>query len=324
MRRGRRPTPFVGPPALGPPDTPSSPPALSVQGAAHARTTLGDALLSVPDADGRAAALMGALTTEQSTELPAGMAEEDTRTPVTAQGSSPLAPPAPAHLANSASRAVRLGDVVLASVGALLLLVPLPSGGAGPTGLGLVLTLIAILAVEEAGVPLPVPGDVGVLYLGYLMGRGLASPWLVVPLLLLAVLAGASLLYGIGRYWGGGLLASLLRRVPARRLERARRLVERYGVLAVAAARAVPGMRIAVSLLAGSVEIRYPLFVGGVGLCSSLWIAVLLVVGGRLGSWAGVQGLSMAALAPGLRFFGLALIVFGCARVALRLRHRQP
>ncbi len=318
MRRGRRPAPSVGPPALGPPDTPSPPPALSVQGADHARATLGDTLLSAPDADSRAAPPVSALSTGQDADPPAGMAEEDNHTSVIGQGSDPVAP------TGLSSRAVRVGDVALAGVGALLLLVPLPSGGAGPTGLGLVLTLIAILAVEEAGVPLPVPGDVGVLYLGYLMGRGLASPWLVVPLLLLAVLAGASLLYGIGRYWGGGLLASLLRRVPARRLERARRLVERYGVLAVAAARAVPGMRIAVSLLAGSVEIRYPLFVGGVSLCSSLWIAVLLVVGGRLGAWAGGQELSMAALAPGLRFFGLALIVFGCARVALRLRHRQP
>jgi membrane protein DedA with SNARE-associated domain len=219
---------------------------------------------------------------------------------------------------------VRRVDLVLGAAGVLLLVVPLPARSPDARGTGLFVSIILLLAIEEGGVPLPVPGDFGVVYLGYLIGRGLASPWQIVPALLAAVLTGATFLYGVGRWWGGGLLAPLLRRVPPARLDRARRMVERYGVLAVALARAVPGMRIAVSLLAGSVQIPYLLFVGGVGLCSSLWIVVLLVAGSRLGTWAGGH-LNVTAIAPGLRVFGLILLLAACASFGVRLwRSHHP
>jgi membrane protein DedA with SNARE-associated domain len=213
----------------------------------------------------------------------------------------------------------RRRDLVLGVVGLLLLVVPLPTATPAPTSIALLASLIVLLAVEEAGVPLPIPGDAGVLYLGYLIGRGVASPWAIVPALLAAVLCGATMLYGAGRWWGGSLLAPLVRRVPSARLERARVLVQRYGVLAVALARAVPGMRIACSLLAGTAEIPYLLFVGGVALCSSLWIAVLLVAGTHLGEWAGGH-LSLAALAPGVHVVGAVLITVACLITAQRLR----
>ncbi|GAC1434256.1 MAG: DedA family protein [Chloroflexota bacterium] len=220
------------------------------------------------------------------------------------------------------ARNLRRGDLLLGIAGLLLLVVPLPAGSPNANSPALLISLMVLLAIEEAGVPLPLPGDLGVLYIGYLMGRGLAQVWVVVPGLLLAVLTGATILYGLGRWWGGGLVGPLLQRVPADKMEKARRLIERYGVLAVAVARAVPGLRIACSLVAGSVKIPYPLFVGGVGLCSSLWIAVLLIAGSHLGSWGGGR-LSPAALAPAVHGCGLVLLLAAGAITAVRLT-RQP
>lgn len=205
--------------------------------------------------------------------------------------------------------------------GLLLAVVPLPAHAFSTAGPGLVISLAVLLAIEEAGVPLPLPGDFGVLYLGYLMGRGLVTPWGVVPALLAAVFTGATLLYMVGRYWGGGLLAPLVRRVPVARMDQARRLVERYGVFAVALARAVPGLRIACSLLAGTVEIPYLLFVGGVGLCSSLWIGVLLVAGSRLGNWAGSHA-PQTALPQAIHLLGILLLVIAAASLGRYLWHR--
>jgi membrane protein DedA with SNARE-associated domain len=204
----------------------------------------------------------------------------------------------------------RRRDLVLAVAGLILLVVPLPTGTSAPNHPALLASLIVLLAIEEAGVPLPIPGDAGVLYRGYLIGRGVASPWAVVPALLAALLSGATLLYGRGRWWGGSLPAPLLRRVPPARLERARALGQRYGVLAVAVARAVPGMRIACSLLAGTAKIPYLLIVGGVTLCSSLWIAVLLVAGGRF---------SLGLLAPALHSLGAVLLALAVLISTVRL-----
>lgn len=194
------------------------------------------------------------------------------------------APVSPVSLAQGA---------LLLAVGALLWWLRLPSQIMGG---GVLAAFVALLAIEEAGVPLPVPGDVGVVYLGYLVGQGRLSVWVVVPLLLCAVLVGASTLYLISRRWGSQVMGRVLRRVPQERMEQAERLMTRYGVFAIAGARLVPGLRIACSLVAGSIRIRYLIFVGGVALCSMGWMSVLLVIGARLSAWTNGPTMNSAAL----------------------------
>ncbi|MDQ6748886.1 MAG: hypothetical protein M3010_12375, partial [Candidatus Dormibacteraeota bacterium] len=106
----------------------------------------------------------------------------------------------------------------------------------------------AILALyaEESGIPVLVPGDVFVIYLGRHAGGPLGwfAAW---GALVVAVVLGATNLYWISRRWGRGLLhgglGSVLHLTPAR-LDRAEKWFASYGVWALIFGRHIPGFRI--------------------------------------------------------------------------------
>src|SRR5258706_15561974 len=111
--------------------------------------------------------------------------------------------------------------------------------------------LFLVIFLEELGIPLPAPGDVAIMYGGYLTTTG-AIPY---PLAYLAVVAGAVLgspcnltisrKYGrpfiqpFGKYLG----------VTEGRLLRAEALFKRWGPWAIILGRHIPGMRIVLSAL---------------------------------------------------------------------------
>src|ERR1700704_4444049 len=65
---------------------------------------------------------------------------------------------------------------------------------------------LALLYIEESGIPLPVPGDFYVAFMGRLYGHSL-SGWLAAWLGIIAVVvAGSSNLYWLSRHWGPALL----------------------------------------------------------------------------------------------------------------------
>src|SRR5260370_41158178 len=59
-----------------------------------------------------------------------------------------------------------------------------------------------LLTIEEAGVPLPVPGDVTLAYLGYEVSKGLIPFYLAFFLMLISVLLGSSILYYLSYRFG--------------------------------------------------------------------------------------------------------------------------
>src|SRR6202171_2794913 len=63
-----------------------------------------------------------------------------------------------------------------------------------------------LLYLEESGVPMPMPGDVFVMYIGHHAGQGLLT-WLAAWLGLIAVVVlGASNLYWISQRWGRSIV----------------------------------------------------------------------------------------------------------------------
>src|ERR1700704_4774790 len=91
---------------------------------------------------------------------------------------------------------------------------------------------LGLLYIEESGIPLPVPGDFYVAFMGRLYGHSL-SGWLAAWLGLIAVVvAGASNLYWLSRRWGPALLrhrrTSRVLHLDERRLEKARRWFDRW------------------------------------------------------------------------------------------------
>ncbi|MHB8509895.1 MAG: DedA family protein [Candidatus Dormibacteria bacterium] len=145
----------------------------------------------------------------------------------------------------------------------------------------------AILALyaEESGIPVLLPGDVFVIYLGRHVNGPLAwfTAWLA---LIAAVVLGATNLYWVSRKWGRALLegrvGSVVHLTPAR-LDRAERWFARHGVWALIFGRHIPGFRIPITVAAGTLQVRYRVFAASVAVSSAIWAGVFLSVGMRFG-----------------------------------------
>jgi membrane protein DedA with SNARE-associated domain len=145
---------------------------------------------------------------------------------------------------------------------------------------------LALLYVEESGVPLPVPGDVYVAYLGHLAAGSttrLLAAWVTI---IAIVVAGSSNLYLISRRWGPKViehpLASVLHLEPAR-LARARAWFKRWGVLAVVFGRHIPGFRVPITVLAGTLAFPYRLFAPSVAVSTAIWAGAVILLAAQFG-----------------------------------------
>ena len=141
-----------------------------------------------------------------------------------------------------------------------------------------------LLYVEESGVPLPVPGDVYVIYLGQASSgsASLIASWLAI---IAVVVAGSSNLYLLSRRWGGrlirGRLGTILHLDPEG-ITRAERWFGRWGALAIIFGRHVPGLRVPITVLAGTLKVRYPVFAASVAVSTAVWSAIWLLLGDRV------------------------------------------
>lgn len=141
-----------------------------------------------------------------------------------------------------------------------------------------------LLYVEESGVPLPVPGDVYVIYLGQVSAgpASLIASWLAI---IAVVVAGSSNLYLLSRRWGGrlirGRLGTILHLDPEG-ITRAERWFGRWGALAIIFGRHVPGFRVPITVLAGTMRVRYPVFAASVAVSTAVWSAIWLLLGDRV------------------------------------------
>jgi membrane protein DedA with SNARE-associated domain len=145
--------------------------------------------------------------------------------------------------------------------------------------------LFLVILAEELGIPLPAPGDVAIMYGGYLTTTA-AIP---LPLAYLAVVSAATTgsfcNYSISRRFGHPFLVRFGPYVglTAERLETAERAFRRGGPWAVIIGRHIPGMRIVLSAFAGVFELPRRVFVPCVLVSSTVWAAIFLELGRVLG-----------------------------------------
>src|ERR1700694_4164061 len=153
-----------------------------------------------------------------------------------------------------------------------------------------VVAAFALLYAEESGVPMPMPGDVFVMYVGHHAGQGVLA-WLAAWLGLIAVVVlGASNLYFISQRWGRSIvehrLAKVLHLTPAR-IDRAERWFGRYGVWTLVFGRHIPGLRVPLTAAGGIFRVRYRVFVASVAISTAVWAGFFMtlgaVFGGRIG-----------------------------------------
>lgn len=171
------------------------------------------------------------------------------------------------------------------------------------------LGLIGLLLVKEAGVPVPVPGDLLVLGAGIAAaGAGIAAgggPAIPAPVLLAAILAagfvGGSVQFALVRGAFRDPLLRLLTRfgVPRDRLDGLAGWLRQRGAVGVAVARVTPGVRVGATAASGLAKLPFGAFLPGLVAGNTVFVGghfALGYVAGRpaLALIAGTGGIALA------------------------------
>jgi membrane protein DedA with SNARE-associated domain len=174
-----------------------------------------------------------------------------------------------------------------------------------------ILGLAAVILAKEAGVPLPVPGDLVIIGAGATVAGNLPGAGVVLAVILVAGFVGASIQFFLfGSALRRPLLAALSRLGVGE--ERLRGLSDRFrttGVRAVALARMTPGVRIAVVPAAAIATIPFLVFLPGVIAGNSVFVSAHFGLGFLFGNYA--QDLVERASGPAILVVLLVMLAFG-------------
>ncbi|HEX5502683.1 MAG TPA: DedA family protein [Thermomicrobiales bacterium] len=135
------------------------------------------------------------------------------------------------------------------------------------------IAIFVMMFVEEAGVPLPLPNEVALMYAGYLAWRGDLNALLVSVVATLGAAGGSALLYAVARRGGRPLLRRFGRFIHLEedKLDRAEHWVDRFGMISVPLARLTPGLRIYTTIIAGLLRVPYRIVIAAVVGASLIW-----------------------------------------------------
>ena len=141
---------------------------------------------------------------------------------------------------------------------------------------------IGLLYAEESGVPMPLPGDVFVMYVGRFLPPGLLV-WLAAWVgMVLIVVLGASNLFWISRRLGRDLPAHRLGRwlhVTPAGVAKAQGWFDRWGPAALIFGRHIPGCRVPLTIAAAVCGVSYKTFVLSVTVSTAAWVGAFLYIG---------------------------------------------
>ena len=173
------------------------------------------------------------------------------------------------------------------------------------------IAIFSVIALEEIGVPLPLPGDVFIAYAGHLVVRNRLSLASAFFSIVLGSMAGASVLYWLARRYGQPFVDKYgpYMHIKPEQLEKVERSFRRWGPLVIILGRQVPGTRMVISVFAGLFGVRYATFVSSVALAAALWAATFLAVGIRLDRQIGpYMTITPVHLLPSTLFISFSII----------------
>lgn len=147
------------------------------------------------------------------------------------------------------------------------------------------LAAFVFLLIEEAGVPVPVPGDVLMLILGVHAREGRVPLWQAIAVTEAGTVVGATVLYLATRLAGRALVYRYGRfiRLSPDRLDTAERWLNRHGSRAVFLGRLVPGLRIVTAVACGVFGVPYRVFFPAMAVGALFYILVYTLLGFFLG-----------------------------------------
>ena len=161
-----------------------------------------------------------------------------------------------------------------------------------------------------------VPSETAVITAGTLAATGDLLLWAVIPAAALGAFVGDNVSYGLGALFGERAAKRLFRGEKGRRrLERAQRLLDRYGVLVIVTARFVPGGRTATTFACGTLDMTWRRFLVYDAVAVVVWATYAAMIG-YLGGTAFREDIWKALLLG----FGIAVVVAGLFELVRRLR----
>lgn len=148
------------------------------------------------------------------------------------------------------------------------------------------LAAFVFLLIEEAGAPLPVPGDFVMLLLGVQARQGSISLWQSILAMEVATVIGAAILYGISRVAGRGFVYRYGRfiRLSPERLDRAETWLLTHGFRAVFLGRLLPGLRIVTAVACGVFGVSAWVFIPAMALGALVYILFYTLLGYLFGA----------------------------------------
>ncbi len=191
---------------------------------------------------------------------------------------------------------------------------------------------LALVLIIENIFP-PIPSEAVLPLAGFLAGRGELAFWGAVAAATVGGVAGALILYLLGRYGGHPLVLRYgwLLRVDAAHLDRAERWFARYGDGVVLIARVIPLARSVVSIPAGTMRMPILRFTVLTTIGTAAWNIALIGAGRLLGEnwelvsrWAGTYSDVAVALLALTGLVGIAALLLRRLRARGRTQHTTP
>lgn len=190
-------------------------------------------------------------------------------------------------------------------------------------------TLFVALLIEEAGVPLPIPGDALLMLAGAASAGMVWSDAAVIVVCSSAVVLGSSTLYSIMRRGGRPLLLRYGKyvRLSPRTLGRLEYWFVRRGRATIIVGRFIPGLRIPTTVTAGISGVPAASFLITAAIAAPLWSSMFYLLGAVLGRQGPLVTVMLAGLlhaAPRwLLVLGALLILVGVGGGLWELRRRR-
>jgi membrane-associated protein len=144
-----------------------------------------------------------------------------------------------------------------------------------------VVAAFAYLALEEGGLPIPVPGDFLMLAFGVRAREGSIVLWQVIAAMEAGTIVGSSILYFLARRNGRSLVERFgpFIGIGSAQLDRAEGQLQRHGAIAVVLGRLLPGLRILTAIACGMFRVPYRVFLPAMALGSLVYILAYTMLG---------------------------------------------
>ena len=180
--------------------------------------------------------------------------------------------------------------------------------------------LFSLLLIEEAGIPLPAPGDTVILLAGAQVSKGEAGAPIVILLVVLATLLGSSALYWISRLGGMPVVLRVgqVLHVKEERLERYGVWIRRHQGVTIVFGRLTPGLRTVTTIVAGIFQINFASFLAYTAVSATIWALLYILLGAMINNF--YRNVAHYLFRPSALALLLLAFVIAAATVAVRKR----